>query len=136
MTEMKNRAVITGLGMMNAIGNSVNECWENAVRGCSGIAHTQTVDTENCYADYAAEVKDDTLDKLPNADKLDRVSRLALKAVAEALAAALGGLFGAEWHESGTWVRNLLNLLYEPSVTPHAQDNSSWGFCTGSMLVA
>lgn len=31
MTENNNRAVITGLGMICAIGNSVDEAWNNAL---------------------------------------------------------------------------------------------------------
>ena len=61
MTENKNRCVITGLGMVCAIGNSVEETWNNAIKGVSGIKNTQTVDTEGCYATLAAEVHDNTL---------------------------------------------------------------------------
>ena len=37
MTENNNRAVITGLGMICAIGNSVDEAWNNAINSVSGI---------------------------------------------------------------------------------------------------
>lgn len=85
MTENKNRCVITGLGMISAIGNNVSECWDNAMKSVSGIAHTTTVDTENCYADYAAEVHDDTLDAIPGTEGMDRASKLCIKAVSEAM---------------------------------------------------
>ena len=85
MTENKNRCVITGLGMINAIGNSVEECWTNALNSVSGIAETHSVDTENCYAKLAAEVKFDDLDKIPNTENLDRVTKLCIKATLEAL---------------------------------------------------
>lgn len=61
MTENNNRAVITGLGMICAIGNSVDEAWNNAINSVSGIHKTTTLDTTDCYADLAAEVKCDTL---------------------------------------------------------------------------
>ena len=61
MTENNNRAVITGLGMICAIGNSVDEAWKMAVNSVSGIHKTTTLDTTDCYADLAAEVKCDTL---------------------------------------------------------------------------
>ena len=48
MTEEKNRCVVTGLGMICAIGNSVEESWKNVLASVSGIKHTKTVDTENC----------------------------------------------------------------------------------------
>ncbi len=85
MTENKNRCVITGLGMVCAIGNSVDETWNNALKGVSGIKNTKTVDTEGCYATLAAEVHDNTLDECPHADEMDRVSKLCVKAAKEAL---------------------------------------------------
>lgn len=94
MTENKNRCVITGLGMINAIGNSVDECWTNALNSVSGIAETHSVDTENCYAKLAAEVKFDDLDKIPNTENLDRVTKLCIKATLEALDDAKLTTFG------------------------------------------
>lgn len=85
MTSNQNRCVVTGLGLISAIGNNVKECWKNATHSVSGIRETHTVDTENCYANLAAEVKDDTLDTLPGAEQMDRVSKLCVKASGEAL---------------------------------------------------
>ena len=45
MTLDKNRCVVTGLGMISAIGNNVNECWNNALNSVSGIKNTTSVDT-------------------------------------------------------------------------------------------
>ena len=75
MTENRNRCVITGLGMVCAIGNSVDETWNNALKGVSGIKNTKTVDTEGCYATLAAEVHDNTLDECPHADEMDNLSQ-------------------------------------------------------------
>lgn len=88
MTDNSKRCVITGLGMISAIGSSVDECWENALAGKSGIEHTHTVDTENCYADFAAEVKDSTIDDLAGTEGMDRASKLCIKATDEAMADA------------------------------------------------
>ena len=85
MTNDKTRCVITGLGMISAIGNNVQECWNNAMNSVSGIDHTKTVDTENCYSDFAAEVKGDAWDNIPGTDGMDRASKLCIKAVAEAM---------------------------------------------------
>lgn len=85
MTENKNRCVITGLGMICAIGNNVEETWANALKGVSGIKNTTTVDTTGCYATLAAEVHDDTLDECAHSGEMDRVSKLCVKAVREAL---------------------------------------------------
>lgn len=85
MTEDKNRCVITGLGLVCAIGNSVEESWENCLKGKSGIKVTSTVDTERCYAKLAAEVECADLDSPENAD---RATKLCMKAVKEALSDA------------------------------------------------
>lgn len=68
MADRQIRCVITGLGVISAIGGNVEECWDSILASRSGIAHTNTLDTADCYADYAAEVKgleesDPTLDR-------------------------------------------------------------------------
>ena len=85
MTENMNRCVITGLGMISAVGDNVQECWDSVLASRSGIDHTTTVDTENCYSDYAAEVRSGCLEELPRTEGMDRVSKLCIKAVDEAL---------------------------------------------------
>lgn len=85
MTDNKNRCVVTGLGMICAIGNNVDETWNNALAGKSGIANTTSVDTTDCYATLAAEVNDDTLDSCPHSEEMDRVSKLCVKAADEAI---------------------------------------------------
>ena len=88
MTELKNRCVITGLGMINAIGNSVDECFTNAKNSVSGIEETTSVDTKDCYAKLAAEVKHFDLASIKNTEGMDRVSKFAIKAATEAMADA------------------------------------------------
>jgi 3-oxoacyl-[acyl-carrier-protein] synthase II len=88
------RCVITGLGMISAIGNNVEECWRNAMKPVSGIDHTTTVDTENCYSDYAAEVRGDGWDTIDGTKDMDRVSKLCIKAVDEAMRDAKLESFG------------------------------------------
>ena len=86
MTDIKNRCVVTGLGMISAIGNNVEECFENAKRSVSGIEETTSVDTENCYAKLAAEVMHFDLNSIEGTDGMDRVSKFAIKAAREAMA--------------------------------------------------
>ena len=85
MTKNENRCVVTGLGTINAIGNNVNESWANALASISGIKNTTTVDTKDCYATLAAEVSCDELDSIKGTENMDRSSKLAIKAVLEAL---------------------------------------------------
>ncbi len=87
MNHQKIRCVITGLGAISAIGHSVDECWESILSSRSGIDHTNSLDTENCYADYAAEVKG-----FKEPDHLDRCAALCLQATEEAMKDA--SLFG------------------------------------------
>ena len=46
----KNRCVVTGLGLICALGDNVGECWENAVNGISGIRDVTVINTDGCYA--------------------------------------------------------------------------------------
>ncbi|HVN58563.1 MAG TPA: beta-ketoacyl-ACP synthase II [Bacteroidales bacterium] len=52
------RAVITGLGAITPIGNSVAEFWDNLVKGKSGAAPITKFDTSNHKTKFACEVKD------------------------------------------------------------------------------
>lgn len=81
MKKKPVRCVITGLGVISAIGHNVDECWESILASRTGIDHTRTVDTENCYADYAAEVKDFA----EKENGPDRATALCLQAADEAM---------------------------------------------------
>ena len=78
--QLNTRCVVTGLGMVNAIGANVEECWENALAGKSGIEPVKSVSAENCYANLGAEIDFE----LPENKEVDRVSVLCLKASEEA----------------------------------------------------
>ena len=84
--ENKMRCVITGLGMINSIGNSVDESWNNCINGVSGIKEVKSIDTTECYAHLGAEAAEHfDVDAGSDADKMDRVSLLCVKAAKEAL---------------------------------------------------
>lgn len=53
----KRRVVITGMGAVTPVGNTVNESWENIKIGKSGVAPITHFDTTNNKVKYAAEVK-------------------------------------------------------------------------------
>lgn len=93
MTSNDCRCVVTGLGVICAIGNNVEETWKNALASVSGIHKTTSVDTDKCYADLAAEVHCDTLDEVEAPEEKDRVSKLCIKAANEALQDAGLGRF-------------------------------------------
>ena len=56
MKELK-RVVITGLGAITPLGNTVDEFWENIVAGKSGVAPITKFDTTAFKTKFAAEVK-------------------------------------------------------------------------------
>ena len=80
---MSKRCVVTGLGLVCAVGDSVDKCWENVLNGVSGIKTVKTVNTDNCYANQGAEA-DIPADQLPDYD-YDRSSLLCIKAAEEAV---------------------------------------------------
>jgi 3-oxoacyl-[acyl-carrier-protein] synthase II len=55
---MKRRVVVTGLGLVTALGNDVESTWSALVRGESGVDFIKKFDTERYSVKFAAEVKD------------------------------------------------------------------------------
>jgi 3-oxoacyl-[acyl-carrier-protein] synthase II len=64
---MKRRVVVTGLGALTPLGNSVNESWENAIAGKSGIGPITKFDSSAYKTRIAGEIK--------NFDPLQYVSK-------------------------------------------------------------
>ncbi len=52
------RVVITGLGALTPLGNTVKETWENAVAGKSGAANITKIKKKKFKTHFACEVKD------------------------------------------------------------------------------
>jgi 3-oxoacyl-[acyl-carrier-protein] synthase II len=86
--ELK-RVVITGLGALTPIGNTVNEYWESLVNGVSGAAPIQQFDASKFKTQFACELKNfnvqDHLDR-KDSRKLDQFSQYAMVSTAEAMA--------------------------------------------------
>lgn len=55
---MKRRVVITGMGVVSPIGNSIDELWYSLQHNVCGIAPITKFDTSNFRAKLAGEVKD------------------------------------------------------------------------------
>lgn len=82
------RVVITGMGTVNPIGNSVEELKESLRNGTSGVAKITQFDTEGFKATLACEVKFEGLDELigkKEARRMDRFTKLAVAASEEAV---------------------------------------------------
>jgi len=85
--ELK-RVVVTGLGALTPIGNSIPEYWEGLKNGKSGCAPITYFDTEKFKTKFACEIKDydpkDHFDR-KEARKLDRFAQYALVSSTEAI---------------------------------------------------
>ncbi len=55
---MKRRVVVTGLGLVTPVGNSVEATWSSLMAGRSGVGDIQKFDTGKFPVRFAAEVKD------------------------------------------------------------------------------
>ena len=58
MTTELRRVVVTGMGVISPVGNTVDTCWNNLIQGVPGIGPITYFDTTNYKAKLAAEVKD------------------------------------------------------------------------------
>mgnify|MGYP000653837086 FL=1 len=54
----KRRVVVTGLGVVSPVGNSVKQSWENILNGVSGIDCLTNLDTEGQVVTFGGSVKD------------------------------------------------------------------------------
>ncbi|MDQ7949159.1 MAG: beta-ketoacyl-ACP synthase II [Pedobacter sp.] len=85
--ELK-RVVVTGLGALTPIGNTIPEFWEGLINGVSGAAPITSFDTEKFKTKFACEVKnfnpEDFLDR-KEARKLDPFVQYALVSTEEAV---------------------------------------------------
>lgn len=83
MQMPKKRVVVTGLGAVTPIGLNVNEAWENAIKGVSGVGPLTRVDSEKFPAKVAAEITnfnaEDFMDK-KEARRMDRFTQYAIAA--------------------------------------------------------
>lgn len=80
------RVVITGLGMISALGRNVSENWQTLAEGHSAIGPIEAVDTSNLKFKNGAEVRGfDPEAYLLKADYLDRFAQFAAVAAREAV---------------------------------------------------
>ncbi|KZY34244.1 MULTISPECIES: beta-ketoacyl-ACP synthase II [unclassified Oleiphilus] len=54
----KRRVVVTGMGMLSPLGNSVSESWNAALEGKSGISNISRFDTENFNVKIGGQISD------------------------------------------------------------------------------
>ena len=89
------RVVVTGLGCISPLGNSVEETWAGIKAGKSGIANITRYDTTNFKVKYAAEVKNFEADKYMDSKAARKMAPFSKYAVAAAkMALEDSGLLG------------------------------------------
>ena len=84
----KRRVVVTGLGMISPVGNTVNSTWKNILAGKSGIAPITSFDATSFVTQFAGEVKNfDAEQYIPKKEikKMDRFIQLGIAAGKQAL---------------------------------------------------
>ena len=89
--ELK-RVVVTGLGAVTPLGNTVEETWNNLVAGVSGAAPITLFDASDFKTQFACEVKNlkinDFIDR-KEARKMDRYAQLAMISAMQAVHSSL-----------------------------------------------
>ena len=86
---MERRVVVTGMGAVTPIGNSVEEFWNGIKEGRCGIDNITSFDTTNFKVKLAGEVKNLNIEEYMDkraARRLDRYSQLAMVAAKEVMA--------------------------------------------------
>ena len=86
---MSRRVVITGMGAITPIGNTVDEFWSNVKKGTVGIGPMTQIDVTDYKAKLAAEVKDfDPKEYMDpkSARRMERFAQFAVAAAKQALA--------------------------------------------------
>ena len=96
-----NRVVVTGLGCISPIGNTVDEYWNNLLKGVSGAGRITAFDPEGLPVQIAAEVKGfdpgDYMDRKA-ARRMERFSQFSIAAAGQALDDA-----GLKVDDSNAW---------------------------------
>jgi len=88
---LTKEVVITGIGMISPVGNTIDASWNNLINGNSGIDVIKSFDTSEMETKIAGEIKDfNPIDLIGKKEsrRMDRFSQLAIVASQEALNSA------------------------------------------------
>ncbi|EGG32690.1 beta-ketoacyl-ACP synthase II [Paenibacillus sp. HGF5] len=85
---MKQRVVVTGMGVMTSLGQDLDTFWNSLMKGKSGVSRIEAFDVSDYTTQIAASMKDfnpeDYMDR-KEARKMDRFVQLAVAAGSKAL---------------------------------------------------
>lgn len=119
------RVVVTGMGAVTPIGNTVDEFWESAVAGKSGLGILQAFDHSEYPVHVAAEVKDFDPEEYMDrrvARRMGRFSQFAIAATNQALKHADLNLDEINRDRVGTLIGNGIGGLYESQQAVRTMD--------------
>ena len=84
-----NRIAVTGMGAICGLGHSLEEVWNNAISGRSGISKLERQNTEGWPVTFGGEVKNFKLSPalmdLKDQDRFDLFNQFALHSTDEAI---------------------------------------------------
>ena len=83
----KRRVVVTGIGAVTPLGNTIQETWEAIKAGKSGVGPLTRVDTDKFQVKVAAEVKDFDIEQFIDKKEARRMDRFTQYAVAASMMA-------------------------------------------------
>ena len=89
---MRRRVVITGLGIVSPVGNTIDSAWDNLVNGRSGIGPITRFDASEFNSQIAGEVKDFDVTKYIGAREAKQMDTFIHYGIAASLDA---------WQDSG-----------------------------------
>lgn len=104
---MKRRVVVTGIGAVTPLGNTVEETWSAVKAGKSGVGPLTRVDAEKFPAKVAAEIKDFDVEQYverKEARKMDRFTHYALAAALMAHKDSELEINEENAHRVGVWI--------------------------------
>lgn len=87
--QSKRRVVVTGLGAVTPLGNTVSEFWSNVTAGKNGVGPITLFDASNLPTRFAAEVRNFDAAQFvgkKDARKMDRFTQFAIVAAQQAVA--------------------------------------------------
>ncbi len=105
----RRRVVVTGLGAITPLGNSVNEMWENAVAGKSGLGPFTLADPTGYACQVSGEIRGfDPTEYMDRRDarRMARFSQFAVAAARQAVEQAGIDLASADTERIGTLCGN------------------------------
>jgi len=72
---MTRRVVVTGVGVVTALGTNVSEFWDNLCAGKSGVSHLQRFDPTDFKVRFGGEIKDFSAEECIPAKEVKRLDR-------------------------------------------------------------